>query len=108
MRTAWADLDRGRDEQGSGAGAPPPLQQCTASPASLPPRLCASASELTPDGTSHVGAPACLGFPRSLFSQTVKPVGTPFGIRGKKWMAKIKVAKLDGDEMALIMLSKLI
>ena len=61
-------------------------------------------TELTPDGTSHVGAPACLGFPRSLFSQTVKP----FGIRGKKCMAKIKVAKLDGDEMALIMLSKLI
>jgi len=27
---------------------------------------------------------------------------------GKKWMAKIKVAKLDGDEMARIMLSKLI
>jgi hypothetical protein len=35
-------------------------------------------------------------------------VGTPFGIRGKQWMAKIKVAKLDGDEMARIMLSKLI
>jgi hypothetical protein len=38
-------------------------------------------------------------------------VGTPFGIRGKKSMAKIKVAKpveLDGDEMARIMWSKLI
>jgi hypothetical protein len=35
-------------------------------------------------------------------------VGTPFGIRGKKWMAKIKVAKLDGDEMARIMWSELI
>jgi isocitrate dehydrogenase len=36
-------------------------------------------------------------------------VGTPFGIRGKKSMAKIKVAKrvveLDGDEMARIMWS---
>jgi hypothetical protein len=35
-------------------------------------------------------------------------VGTPFGIRGKKWMAKIQVAKLDGDEMARIMWSELI
>jgi isocitrate dehydrogenase len=39
-------------------------------------------------------------------------VGTPFGIRGKKSMAKIKVAQpvveLDGDEMARIMWSKLI
>jgi isocitrate dehydrogenase len=39
-------------------------------------------------------------------------VGSPFDIREKKSMAKIKVAKpvveLDGDEMARIMWSKLI
>lgn len=39
-------------------------------------------------------------------------VGTSFGMRGKKWTAKIKVAQpvveLDGDEIARIMWSKLI
>jgi isocitrate dehydrogenase len=55
-------------------------------------------------------APACLGFLRSLFSQTVKLGGTfvrPYS--RMNLMAKIKVAQpvveLDGDEMARIMWS---